>query len=61
MREIVQYILLKEGKVLLEKRKDDERYGGLWAFPTGHVEMEDKVSALSRWSKYLKEYCTIIT
>lgn len=43
MREIVLYVLLKDGKILLEKRKDNDKYPGMWAIPSGHVEMEDKI------------------
>lgn len=45
-KDIVVYVILDKGKVLLEQRKDDDPYGGLWAFPSGHVETDDKVGAL---------------
>jgi len=49
MIDVVLYAVVEDGKILLEKRKDDEeRYPSLWAIPSGHVEMEDKVSALMR-------------
>ncbi len=49
MNDVVLYVVVQDGKILLEKRKDDEkRYPGAWAVPSGHVKMEDKVSALMR-------------
>ncbi len=49
MINVILYAIVEDGKILLEKRKDDEkRYPSLWAIPSGHVEMEDKVSALMR-------------
>lgn len=49
MKDVVLYAVIENGKVLLEKRKDDEeKWPGIWAIPSGYVEMEDKVSALMR-------------
>lgn len=45
-KDIVLYIILDKNRILLEKRKDSDRYPGLWAFPSGHVEIDDKVGTL---------------
>ena len=47
-RDIVLYVVLNKDKVLLEKRRDNDSYAGLWAFPSGHVEMDDRVSTLMK-------------
>lgn len=57
-KEIVIYTILDRGRILLEKRKDSDIYPGLWAFPSGHVEMDDKISTLL---KEVKEETGITT
>ncbi|MBD3354859.1 NUDIX domain-containing protein [Candidatus Woesearchaeota archaeon] len=41
---IAMAVFIKDGKVLIEKRKKDEdNYAGLWAFPGGHKNKEEKI------------------
>ncbi len=41
---IATAVFVKDGKVLLEKRKKDEdNYAGLWAFPGGHKDKKEKI------------------
>lgn len=49
MIDVILYAVIEDSKILLEKRKDDEkRWPGIWAIPSGRVEIEDKVSTLLR-------------
>ncbi|WP_294947725.1 Nudix family hydrolase [Sulfurivirga sp.] len=46
---IVLGAVRRDGRVLLERRRDDQHQGGLWAFPGGKVEAgETPEAALSR-------------
>jgi adenine-specific DNA glycosylase len=46
-------IFLKDGKILLRKRRDDEdNYAGLWDIPSGHVNKNESIEdALKREMK----------
>ena len=46
IKTIVTAAILDEaGRVLLSKRKDNTRYGGLWEFPGGKVEASETCEA----------------
>ena len=46
IKTIVTAAILDEaGRVLLSKRKDSTRYGGLWEFPGGKVEADETCEA----------------
>jgi len=44
MDTVAVALFYKKGKVLMEKRPDnEENYAGLWAFPGGHQEKVEKI------------------
>ena len=43
INKVATAVFVKDNKVLLEKRKETEdNYAGLWSFPGGHIEREEK-------------------
>ena len=53
MQIIAVALFIRNNKVLLEKRKEDEdNYAGLWAIPGGHREKEEEIE---RKEKEVKE------
>jgi 8-oxo-dGTP diphosphatase len=38
MKEVTAAILMKDGKVLIAQRAEDQKLGGKWEFPGGKVE-----------------------
>lgn len=46
MQIIAVALFIRNNKVLLEKRKEDEdNYAGLWAIPGGHREKEEEIES----------------
>jgi len=41
MRKVTAAIIEREGRILIARRKRDDRFGGLWEFPGGKLEPEE--------------------
>jgi ADP-ribose pyrophosphatase YjhB (NUDIX family) len=49
MQTTATAVFIKDSKILLEKRKEDEdNYAGFWALPGGHKKKEEKIEQTLR-------------